>query len=59
MSVEGLSPRVQANRLTQSVRAGANESFFYHARKTGWYYVEVKLATPGSGGYSLRLVKAR
>jgi subtilisin family serine protease len=56
--VEGLSPKVQANRVTQSVRSGPNESFAYRAPLGGWYYVEVKLATPGSGGYALRLVKS-
>jgi len=56
--VEGLSPQVQANRVTQSVRAGPNESFSYRAVRGGWYFVEVKLGTPGSGGYALRLVKS-
>jgi subtilisin family serine protease len=56
--VEGLSPKIQSNRVTQSVRAGPNESFSYRAPRGGWYFVEVKLGTPGSGGYALRLVKS-
>jgi len=56
--VEGFAPDLQGRRATQSARAGARESFAYRARATGWYYVEVKLATPGAGAYTLHVVKA-
>ena len=46
-------------RLTQSTRDGANEALSYRATAGGWYYVQVKMAAPGSGRYSLRLVKTR
>jgi subtilisin family serine protease len=57
--VEGLSPDIQERRLTQSKRAGPNESLSYTAPATGWHYVEVKMTGPGSGRYSLRIAKTR
>jgi SpoIID/LytB domain protein len=57
--VEGLSEELQARRVTQSVRAGPNEAIGHLAAQGGWYYVEVKMAGPGSGRYSLRLAKSR
>jgi subtilisin family serine protease len=57
-SVEGLSPDVQSRRATQSAAAGPNEHFTFRAPVTGWYYVEVKLATPGAGPYTLRIRKS-
>jgi hypothetical protein len=58
--VEGLSPDLQARRLTQSVHAGSSkEHFLYRARQDGWYYVEVKLPAPGSGQYRLHISKSR
>jgi hypothetical protein len=57
--VEGLSDELQARRITQSVRAGPNETIGHLATESGWYYVEVKMAGPGSGRYSLRLAKSR
>jgi SpoIID/LytB domain protein len=57
--VEGLSEELQARRVTQSVRAGPNEAIVHSATEGGWYYVEVKMAGPGSGRYSLRLAKSR
>jgi len=57
--VEGLSTEVQERRVTQSARAGPNEAFAHRATEGGWYYVEVKMAGPGSGRYSLRLAKSR
>jgi hypothetical protein len=57
--VEGLSPELQARRLAQSVHAGSsNEHFLYRARQDGWYYVEVKLPSPGSGQYRLHISKS-
>jgi SpoIID/LytB domain protein len=57
--VEGFSDEMQARRITQSVRAGPNEAIVHAATEGGWYYVEVKMAGPGSGRYSLRLAKTR
>ncbi len=58
--VEGLSPKLQARRLTQSARVGPNEHFLHRARQEGWYYIEVKLATPSPepGVYRLRISKS-
>jgi len=57
--VEGLSPELQARRLTQSVHGGPNAHFLHQARQDGWYYVEVKLPAPGSGQYRLHISKSR
>jgi subtilisin family serine protease len=57
--VEGLSDELQARRVTQSVRPGPNEAIVHQITVSGWYYVEVKMAGPGSGRYSLRLAKSR
>ena len=57
--VEGLSEDVQSRRVTQSVRAGPNEAIAHVATESGWYYVQVMMAGPGSGRYSLRLAKTR
>ena len=35
--------------------AGAPERIRYRARRAGWYYLQVKLARPGSGSYSIRI----
>jgi subtilisin family serine protease len=50
---------LQSRRLAQSTHAGSNEHFIYRARETGWYYVEVKLATQGGGQYRLHILKSR
>ncbi len=57
--VEGLSTLLQERRVTLSAHAGPNEHFLHRARRTGWYYVEVKLTTPGSGRYRLHIAKSR
>ena len=44
-------------RAAQSVGAGSNQQLTFTARRRGWYYVEVKVASPGSGQYTLRLTK--
>ena len=56
--VEGLSLEVQSRRLTQSAHAGPNEHFLHRAPAGGWYYVEVKLTTDGSGPYTLHISKS-
>jgi len=58
-SVGGVSPELLAKRATLSATSGPNERLAYRARAGGWYYVEVKIATPGAGPYTLRLTKAR
>jgi subtilisin family serine protease len=57
--VEGLSPDLQARRLTQSVHGGPNAHFLHRARQDGWYYVEVKMPAPGYGQYRLHISKSR
>ena len=44
-------------RARQASRPGPRQQLGYRARKTGWFYVQVKLASPGSGGYRLTVVK--
>jgi subtilisin family serine protease len=48
---------LQTNRATQSARVGGLERFTYRAPVAGWYSLEVKMATPGLGSYTLRYVK--
>jgi subtilisin family serine protease len=50
-------PHQRKLRLSQSVRGGAVQNLSYRATKAGWYYVEVKVSSPGSGGYTLTLKK--
>ncbi len=59
MEAQGLSLRLQSQRATQSVGGGPNEHFVYRAHRGGWFYIEVKLTTPGSGPYTLRFSKTR
>jgi subtilisin family serine protease len=42
------------SRLAQSP-SGQKEHVAYRVRQTGWYYVEVRVARPGAGRYTLRL----
>jgi hypothetical protein len=53
----GQQVALQAWRVTQSAHVGPNEHIAYQARATGWYYVEVKLTTQGSGSYRLHITK--
>lgn len=48
---------VRKLRAAQSVRMGATPHLAFRAPATGWYYVEVKAASPGFGAYSLKLAK--
>ena len=41
-----------------SARAGAGDHFIHRATEPGWYYVEVKLTTPGNGPYKLHIAKS-
>ena len=55
--------RVQGFRVDRRQLAARSDSprsierIRVRARQTGWYYVEVKISTPGSGKYSLTLRK--
>ena len=44
-------------RAAQSVGSGAAEQLTYRAKGRGWYYVEVKDASPGFGQYTLNMTK--
>jgi hypothetical protein len=58
-NVDAFSVRVQRRRVAQSVRRGEAQRFSYRvpARRGGWYYLQVKIAEPGAGGYTLRFTK--
>jgi serine protease len=47
----------RADRLVSSVRPGAEERISYRARRTGGYFVEVRLARGKSGLYRLEIDK--
>jgi hypothetical protein len=49
--------RSQRLRAAQSSRPGATEQILYRAPKTGWYFLEVKITTPGAGAYTLGFAK--
>jgi len=44
-------------RVRLSAAIGPNEHFGYRARAAGWYFLHVKLGTPGTGPYRLSVVK--
>ena len=60
-TVEGLSLRVQRQRIMHSRTRGAQERLAFTAprqkRGRGWYYVQVKLGLPGTGSYTLAYSK--
>jgi subtilisin family serine protease len=49
--------RTQHFRVAQSIRPGSSHKVGYRARLSGWYYVEVKLATRGVGPYELGITR--
>ena len=49
---------VKKLRAAQSVRPGSSQSLRFTAAAAGWYFVEVKVASPGFGAYALKLAKA-
>jgi serine protease len=49
--------RRQHRRLTQSARPGPREWLAFRAPRAGLYYLQVKMASAGSGRYRLRIVK--
>ena len=54
--VDGLLVHLD-QRVARSVRPGPVEHLGYRARAAGWYDLEVKVATPGSGAYTLAFAK--
>jgi hypothetical protein len=57
--VEGLSVGLQRMRVAQSLPQGANQRFAYRApaKGGGWYFLQVKVGSPGSGPYTLSYEK--
>jgi len=49
--------RAQTRRVTQSARPGSREYLAYRAKRGGLYYLQVKIASTGSGRYRLTIVK--
>jgi subtilisin family serine protease len=51
--------RTQQLRAAQSIGPGALHRLGYRAPKKGWYYIEAKLATRGTGSYELKIARPR
>jgi subtilisin family serine protease len=51
-------PNQAARRAAQSASPGGRQHVTFTSPARGWYYVEVKVATPGFGPYTLSLAKA-
>jgi subtilisin family serine protease len=51
--------RAQNLRAAQAIGPGSSHRLGYRVRKKGWYYVEVKLTTRGSGPYELAITRSR
>jgi subtilisin family serine protease len=49
--------RNQRRRVTQSTKPGSREYLAHRAKRAGLYYLQVKIASAGSGRYRLRIVK--
>ena len=49
--------RAQTLRAAQSIAPGSSQSVTFRAPGRGWYYVEVKVTSPGFGPYTLTLTK--
>ena len=49
--------RTQTLRAAQSIAPGSSQSVTFRAPGRGWYYVEVKVTSPGFGPYTLTLAK--
>ena len=43
---------------TNALITGRTGRVVYRARESGWFYVEVKLTSPGAGPYELHLLRA-
>jgi hypothetical protein len=51
--------RTQNLRAAQSIGPGSSHRLGYRVTKKGWYYVEVKLTTRGSGPYQLTISRSK
>jgi subtilisin family serine protease len=51
--------RTQNLRAAQAIGPGSSHRLGYRVAKKGWYYVEVKLTTRGSGPYELTITRSR
>jgi subtilisin family serine protease len=49
--------RTQTMRAAQSIVPGSTQRVNFEAPGRGWYYVEVKVTSPGAGPYTLTLTK--
>jgi subtilisin family serine protease len=58
--IDALSLRLQRRRVAQSVQRGEQQRFAYRVPpgRGGWYYLQVKLASPGAGPYRLTFEKS-
>jgi thermitase len=56
-TVEPRTSGALAQRAATAAGPGRYERLVYRVPKGGWYYLEVKLATPGSGRYTLMFAK--
>jgi subtilisin family serine protease len=50
-------PRQTDQRAAQSASPGGRQHVTFTSPTRGWYYVEVKVAAPGFGAYTLKLAK--
>ncbi|HST25571.1 MAG TPA: SpoIID/LytB domain-containing protein [Gaiellaceae bacterium] len=55
--VSGHSSLLRRQRVFQSLQTGPNQVFQYRAATSGWYDVEVRETSAGSGAYTLRIAK--
>jgi hypothetical protein len=51
--------RTQNKRAAQSISPGSSHRLGYRVPAKGWYYVEVKVTTRGSGPYELAITRSR
>ena len=51
--------RTQNLRAAQAIGPGSSHRLGYRVPKKGWYYVEVKVTTRGSGPYELTITRSK
>lgn len=44
-------------RAAAALAPGATQRLVYRSQRSGWYYLEVRVSSPGSGAYTLTLAK--
>jgi hypothetical protein len=49
--------RGQEMRVAQAIRPGSSQRLGYRVKRSGAYYIEVKLVSRGSGSYTLRIAR--